>query len=110
MSDVKLGHLIETPQQRDAVHVAVAPVVAGEHLQPGDHVGIVDGEAILDAVNTIGVVDPFLRRQVDTGESFWLFMYPGSIKGLRHNWEHPLLDAPTESVKEDPDWDCMKSC
>ncbi len=39
MSDVKLGSLINGPKVRDAIHVAVAPVVATEKLMPGQHIG-----------------------------------------------------------------------
>ena len=38
--DVKLGSLIDGPAQRDAIHIAVAPVVAGEPLLPGQHGGL----------------------------------------------------------------------
>ena len=38
MNTIKLGSLIDSEQQRDAIHVAVAPVVCGHvKLYPGDH-------------------------------------------------------------------------
>lgn len=39
-SKLGIGQIIATEQFRDAIHVAVAPVVAGEQLHPGDHVGL----------------------------------------------------------------------
>lgn len=91
--DIKLGQIITGEARRDAVHMAVAPVVAGEALHPGAHVGLHLGKAMSSPVSradaAIGIVDPFLTAEVRPGETFWLFLYPGSIKGLRHEWIHP---------------------
>lgn len=99
-----LGKLITTEQHRDAIHIAVAPVTAAAHLQPGQHVGLdAKGEACALKVQPIGIVDPFLQGAVAKGQRFWLFLYPGSITSLRHEWTHPafaVLDpipAPAES-------------
>jgi len=96
MSDLKLGSIIEGKQHRDAIHIAVAPVVAGEALEPGAHVGLVDGKAVVLLRSPIGIVDPFLKAAVKPGETFWLFLYPGTIKGLRHEWTHPAFDEDTD--------------
>jgi len=90
-----LGKIITTPQNRDAVHIAVVPVVAGQNFHPGHRVQIIDGEAY-PAVpgDAIGVVDPYLKETVRKGETFWLFLNPGSITSLRHEWTHPGLPDP----------------
>lgn len=36
-----------------------------------------------------GIVDPFLPRGPDTGETFWFVMAPRMVQSLRHVWEHP---------------------
>lgn len=69
---------------RDAIHLAVLPVVAKVTLSPGESVGI-NG----DKMKPIGVVDPFLRLQVQPGEKFWLCIYPRTVTSLRHVWGHP---------------------
>lgn len=100
-SELKLGCLIEGEQQRDAIHVAVAPVVAGIALAPGDHVGFIDDERSavgFDADELIGVVDPFLKGRVLKGEKFWLFIYPKAVTGMRHEWQHPAFSSV---VKQD---------
>lgn len=38
-------------------------------------------------------MDPYLRRDVAFGEQCWLFLYPGSITSLRHEWTHPAFPA-----------------
>lgn len=86
-----LGELAAEDAWRDAIHVAVAPVVAASELQPGQHVGVLeDGRA--DAIEkTIGIVDPFLTEPVHPGERFWLLTYPNTITSLRHVWTHPAF-------------------
>lgn len=89
----KLGEIITGPAERDAVHVAVAPVVAAVQLKPGQHVGL-RSEGLADsAAEHIGVVDPFLKAPVECGQQCYVFLYPGSAIGLRHVYRHPVLDA-----------------
>jgi len=87
-----LGKVIEGDEERDAIHVAVAPVEAGAQLKPGEHVGLMSsGRFGSNADKLIGVVDPFLKDRVKTGQKFWLFLYPGSTTVLRHDWAHPAF-------------------
>lgn len=105
MSDVKslgIGKIITTPQQRDAIHSAIAPVIAGEDMNPGSHIGIHEGKAFQERekLPAIGVADPFYKRMIQRGQEFWLFLYPGSITSLRHNWTHPAFEpeSPRQST------------
>lgn len=104
MSDVVLGRLIETPQNRDAIHVAVAPVEAAEDLQAGQHIGFVDREANTVGSSTVlpmfGIVDPFLKTGVKRGQTFWAFLYPGTIRSLRHEWTHSEFAAIADKRSE----------
>lgn len=92
--NLNLGQIITTPQNRDAIHIAVVPMVAGHTLHRGECVRIEGGKAVtaLDAAR-VGVVDPFLSGTVAEGQTFWLFLNPGSITSLRHEWTHPALDG-----------------
>lgn len=104
-NEPQLGKLIEGDAFRDAIHIAIAPVVAGEKLFPGDKVGFrEDGLIGKASKNLIGVVDPFLNQLISKGDRFYLFLYPKTITGLRHVWEHPSFPL-SESMPEP----CSKS-
>lgn len=89
-----LGNIIEGGG-RDAIHLAVEPVIAGMGLMPGQDIGIRNGEAFKYMANEktpvklVGIVDPFLKEPVLKGQMFWLIVYPRQITSLRHVWEHP---------------------
>jgi hypothetical protein len=75
---------------RDAIHLAVEPVVAAHDLVRGQHIGLDEnGKASAVASKMVGIVDPFLHDVVKTGEMFWLIVYPRQITSLRHVWSHP---------------------
>lgn len=96
-----LGMIHFKQEKRDAIHLAVEPVVAGMNLRPGERIGILDGVAYPAGSNQMigadlngkvpsqGIVDPFLPRDVNRGESFWFIMNPRMVKSLRHVWDHP---------------------
>lgn len=92
-----IGKKITEDYEKDAIHIAVLPAIAGERLSPGQHVGIgKDGFSFGDykCGKFLGVVDPFLKEVLEPGDRFWMFMYPNTITGLRHVWTHPdVLDG-----------------
>lgn len=94
--EARLGHLIDNPgdqNQRDAVHIAVVPVKARNNLEPGQHVGVTPDGKVAGTPGglfgeAVGIVDPFLTARVVSGDTFWLFLYQGSVNTLRHEWTH----------------------
>lgn len=97
MEQAKLGQLITSPVGRDAIHIAIAPVTAGEDLNPSERV-ILDknGEAFGRHVGgppPVGIVDPFLEDCVLKGQRFYLCLFPGTITSLRHVWSHPSFQT-----------------
>jgi hypothetical protein len=97
-----LGTIIDDTQKRDAIHLAVEPVVAKAILFPGQDVAA-DGSP---NGKHVGIVDPFLKKRVNPGEIFWLVIYPRQIKSLRHVWSHPDFpqspDFPEPEVLIEP--------
>lgn len=96
-----LGLIHFKPEHRDAIHLAVEAVEAGEVISPGSDIGIaMNGKAyeagmsrriddLVQNVKALGIADPFLKKPVEEGNRFWLVVYPRQIKSLRHVWEHP---------------------
>ena len=112
-----LGKIIDDTAARDAIHLAVEPAIAGEILEPGCHIGIKNGKAYRNMDSSkpghcdkhTGIVDPFLIRQVNEGQRFWLIVYPRQITSLRHVWVHPDFPDPeikpkSGSVEESKKW------
>lgn len=95
----KLGTQPGPEARRDAVHVAIVPMVAGRTMEAGAPVHVFDGKAwpTLDSNKdtAIGVVDPFCGG-VSNGARFWLCLKPGTITGMRHHWEHPAFPNALE--------------
>lgn len=107
-----LGMIITEKEKRDAIHLAVEPVIAGVRLYPGDHVRLENGRALrADTGKGLGIVDPFLEGHINPDDRFWLVVYPRQIKSLRHVWEHPsfpesdaTLNTPSVSVVDSEQW------
>lgn len=95
-----LGELVAFDRPRDAVHIAVIPLVAAEELHPGWMVNVDEaGYAykVADQYRSIGVVDPFIYGVVEKGQRFWALLRPGSVTGMRHQWtsaDFPEMGVP----------------
>ncbi|MDE2020232.1 MAG: hypothetical protein KGJ13_07855, partial [Patescibacteria group bacterium] len=98
----KIGTILDEFAKKDAIHIAVAPVVAGEKLQKGARVGLnSDGKAVFadNYEKSVGIVDPFLRNDfVKKDERFYIFLYPGTITDLRHEWYHPSFPEEAKGI------------
>jgi len=89
-----IGEIIDETARRDAVHFALAPVIAAERLSPGQHIGFVGENTVGPMTNKpLGIVDPFLPGPVNKGDRFWMFLYPNTITSLRHEWSHEAFDT-----------------
>lgn len=102
-----IGKLIDTSEKRDAIHIAMAPVIAGQKLFPGQDIGFVtegDFETVgmaTSVIKALGIVDPYLKGPVFPGDRFWMFLYPNTISSLRHEWVHEAFGEvkPVEPAK-----------
>lgn len=100
MEKINLGQVLKAGEgERDAIHIAIAPAVAGAMLKPGTPVTVdADGTArVARPDDAIGVVDPYLPRRIDKGERFFVCLNPYTITSLRHEWTHPAF--PTADDK-----------
>ena len=82
-----LGMIHQHDEKRDAIHLGVEPVEAGEQLAVGATIGIKDGKAYQstkrNGIKALGIVDPFLENKVLPGQRFWLVVMPRQITSLR---------------------------
>src|SRR5438270_7747938 len=90
-----LGQPCGDDARRDAVHVAVAPLVLSpDHgdAEPGDHFYVDEkGHAVHTmsmSPRAVGVLDPFRKDCIKAGSRVWGLLYPGTITGRRHVWSH----------------------
>lgn len=101
-----LGTIINEGEKRDAIHLGVEPIQAGEALRKGCHVYIGDDGKAYSFKNrkqkAVGIVDPFLTCNVEEGERFWLIVYPRQITSLRHVWSHADFKDPVELIEQEP--------
>lgn len=98
-----LGKLIGPEQKRDAIHIAVEPVIADEELEPGTHVGFMpNGRVASDYDTPVGIIDPYFQGTIYRGQRCWLFLYPKTITSLRHVWEHPGFPASELALQPAP--------
>ena len=83
--------------------MAVAPVVAGTTLFPGDRVAFNSSRGVVRSDDPIGIVDPFLppRIPISAGQKIWLLLFPGSVTGIRHEWNHPAFPMATPAAGPD---------
>lgn len=112
MTDIVLGKLIDSPQERDAIHVAVVPLIAGEDLYCGTRFKLAFGTTDValkgnyNEKEAIGVVDPFLsdRIIIRKGQQFWGLLFPGTVTGMRHHWRHPSFENIPVAKNEHEQW------
>lgn len=105
-----LGKLIATKDAtRDAIHVAVVPLIAGEDLYAGSKFKLKfntkDVAIDADYGGALGIVDPFLdTRYVHTGKRFWGMLFPNTVTGMQHQWKHPAFDTLPSVANKHEKW------
>lgn len=106
-----LGTIIDDTQKRDAIHLAVLPVVAGARLKPGQSITVTEGIATPDKEGGLGIVDPFLGAPAMPGERFWMVLRPRLVTSLRHVWSHSAFpdEAGTRTAPQLPDFAKLKA-
>lgn len=123
MDPVKtIGHLLNGNEQRDCIHIAIMPAIAASNLSRGEEVGLVYGTTdqvvskdSVYGIPSIGIVDPFygipavvgegqFKWRIEKGQRCWVFLFPGTVTGMRHQWTLPAIDEHKPPVSESEKW------
>jgi hypothetical protein len=117
-----IGRLLKDGEgERDCVHVAIMPAIAAEDMSRGAEVGLVYGtknqishKHKVYGLKSIGIVDPYFglvnsenpgyTNLIRKGQRCWVFLFPGSITGLRHQWILPAIDEVQSASNEHEEW------
>lgn len=100
MKNPDIGVTPSDDAKRDAIHVAIIPVIAGQALRPGQHVGRISKDRFGESDHPLGIVDPFLKEFVQSEGRFWLFLYQKTVTSIRHHWMHDAFpDELTETER-----------
>lgn len=105
MQNPELGKIIPDGAEahRDAIHIAITPMLSNEKLYPGQSIGLnSDGLAVEanDKYKALGIVDPFLDHIIMPHTRFWMLLFPRTITSLRHEWTHTDFDKTVNSKFE----------
>jgi hypothetical protein len=105
----QIGKKLSAEAQRDAIHIAVLPVVADDDwIAPGETVRLAEGTNNLvrraQGGPSIGIADPFLNEPIRKQDRFWVFIHPNTVTGMRHEWEHPQIDHSKPATNESEAW------
>ena len=100
----KKNVLGKTPEElgtKDAIHVAIVSVRAARPISPGERVGLNKLREAEPQVKGCGVADPFLKKNIQSGDTFWLLLCQDEVPNVQHVWEHPSVDftPPSEPMK-----------
>lgn len=100
MIEIKLGECPAIEGMRDAVHVAIITLRAGEDLEPGQRVEV-DGATVMACKSywkCVGIVDPFLNCSiVAKGALVNVVLLPCSVTSMRHHWSSDAFPVAAES-------------
>lgn len=95
-----IGTILTEDYERDAIHIAMFPVISTDILLGGDSVALesYNENGVVYRVSgsdprRIGIVDPFLDSRVNPGQKFWVFLLPNTVTSLRHDWTHPAFNT-----------------
>jgi hypothetical protein len=85
---------------KDAIHVAIVSVRAGAPVKPGERCKLNEFNEAVPGDGP-GIADPFLKKPITTGDSFWLLLDLAEVPNVRHQWEHPTyaFAPPTREKK-----------
>lgn len=93
-----LGKLQDEAGMKDAVHVAIVSVRAACPIKRGERCTMDKNREAQPDEDGPGIADPFLKSNIQTGQTFWLLLNQDEIPNVRHVWEHPDIDFSAPAV------------
>jgi hypothetical protein len=86
---------------KDAVHTAIVSVRASCPITPGERVGLNQYNEAVPDKKGVGVADPFRRKVILLGQTFWLLLDQDAVPNVQHVWEHEEIkfDPPTREIQ-----------
>lgn len=101
-----LGQKLIGGEVRDAIHVAIIPVVARQDLNPGEHVGLdknyIEGYGVTNySTPKVGIIDPYITEPIKKGDLVYLCLYPNTVEDMTHSWKHHLFKKDIVNEKHD---------
>lgn len=104
--------------RRDAFHVPAVLVTSVHQISAGQSLKFVSGSVteveLATPEDRQGVASPFLTASAKPDEGFWMFLTPGSVADLTHNFvinEVDKVEATSESPEpEEDDYDYDDGC
>lgn len=81
---------------KDAVHVAIVAVKACQAIKRGSGCSINQDGYAESGGDVVGYADPYRASDIEAGEVFWLLVKQQDIPSVKHTWEHPTVNFPTE--------------
>ena len=103
--------------QRDAVHMPCVLVWSSVNVYPSQRMKFCNGDKCQvepEIYTPHGIVDPFLTNPVTRVQKFWLFLLPGKISDLVHEFHIYGVDdkvhvvpAPIDEIEDDAYDDCQ---
>jgi len=111
-----VGKILVGEHHKDAIHIPVMPVFADEIIVPGAKLAKSENpkkqgfrvKTAFHPSDAIGICDPYLRTSTRIDDQFLMFLFPGTVTNLRHDWTHPNIKLPNapkaESTKRSRDY------
>lgn len=104
-----LGTILKEDVLRDAIHLAIMPVITADEIYAGERVKLIYGTKNFvkqcgSGNDYVGIIDPFLESYIPRGSRVWMFLRPNTIIGLRHEWTHPEVDNTHVPDNEHEAW------
>lgn len=107
MKGLKVGQVSDAAPAglgtRDAFHIPGIRVCASVDIEPGAHLLLQSRECVVLCTREerTGIADPFIPSMILAGQVFWLFLEPGLVTNLVHNFDvQGFQDFPDLNVDD----------